>query len=74
MFSSSSHTAFYTLNSVHQGLLSSHTKFVLSLDDLTEKDVETNAYHSKDHVVTNISVLKKHFMTMETVRKAVNLI
>ncbi len=71
IFSSSSHTAFYTLNTVHQGLYSSDTNFVLSLDDLTEKDAETNAYHSKDHVVKDIPVLKKHFMTMETVKKAV---
>jgi hypothetical protein len=71
IFSSSSHTAFYTMNSAHQGLISGKTKFVLSLDDLSEKDAEIKQYPSKSHVVTDASVLKKHFMTTQSIKFAV---
>lgn len=71
IFSSSSHTGFYTLNSVHQGLLASKTNFVLSLDDLSERDIELKQYPVNTHTVTDVTMLKKHFMMQESIKLSV---
>lgn len=74
IFSSSSHTAYYTMKSVHQGLLLTKTKFILSLDDLSERDIELNQDPSYTPSVTDVSVLKKHYMTQESIKMAKQII
>lgn len=73
IFSSSSNTAYYTLNSVHQGLLLTKTKFLFSLDDLSEMDIELKEFPDNNHAVTDLLVLKKHFMMQESIKIAVRI-
>ena len=73
IFSSASHTGFYTIISDHQGLLQQDTKYILNVDDFSEKDVELASFPMNTHVVSDTNTLKKDFMFKETIRLVVIL-